>query len=47
MRQIFPRLRGGFVAHLARYLSHRDRNLTSYAYYLYNIVPSRALLYWD
>ena len=47
MQQIRYRLRGGFVAHLARYLLHRDRNLTSYAYYLYNIVPSHALLYWD
>ena len=42
-----PDSEGGLSQHLARYLSHRDRNLTSYAYYLYNIVPSRAVLYWD
>ena len=42
-----PQTQRGVWAHLARCLSHPDRNLTSYAYYLYNIVPSRALLYWD
>ena len=47
MRQIFPRLRGGSVADLTRCLSHRDRDLTYYAYYFYNIVPSHAGLYWD
>ena len=47
MQQTFPRLRGGSVVDLARCLLHRDRNLTSYAYYFYNIVPSRAVLHWD
>ena len=41
------RLRGGSVGHLAQCLSHPDRLRTSYAYYLYNVVPSHAGLYWD
>ena len=47
MSQTCAKHRGGFGTTLAKCLGHPDRNLTSYAYYLYNIVPSHAVLHWD